>query len=82
MIMMFKIRYNLVDIAWNQYLTHLTSITRGHSSRFVIPRTNSSVYTNSFFPHTIRDWNSLAVDPAEYQSLDAFKHALRDRPLK
>ena len=67
----------LVDIEWNQYLVHLSTSTRGHKSRFVIPHTKSTVFTNSFFPRTIRDWNSLAVDPAEYKSLEAFKLALK-----
>ncbi|XP_072033110.1 uncharacterized protein [Amphiura filiformis] len=82
LIMMYKIRYNLVDISWDHYLTHLSSSTRGHSSRFFIPQTSSTVYTNSFFPRTIRDWNNLPEDPAGYPSLDAFKLAVRDRPQK
>ena len=80
--MMYKIRYGLVDIEWNQYLVHLSTSTRGHKSRFVIPHTKSTVFTNSFFPRTIRDWNSLAVDPAEYKSLEAFKLALKAHPSK
>ncbi|XP_038045149.1 uncharacterized protein LOC119719722 [Patiria miniata] len=40
--MMYKIRYNLVDIPWNNYLTQLSTSTRGHSSRFTIPHTRSS----------------------------------------
>ena len=80
--MMYKIRYGLVDIEWNQYLVHLSTSTRGHKSLFVIPHTKSTVFTNSFFPRTIRDWNSLAVDPAEYKSLEAFKLALKAHPSK
>ena len=78
--MMYKIRYGLVDIEWNQYLIHLSS-TKGHKSGFVIPHTESTVFTNSFFPCTIRNWISLAVDPADYKSLDAFKLELK-APLK
>jgi hypothetical protein len=78
---MYKIHHNLVDIKEDQYLTPLTSRTRGHNSRFRIPKTKSSVYTSSFFPRTIRDWNNLQKDPAEYASLDTFKAALRDRRL-
>jgi hypothetical protein len=80
--MMYKIRFNLVDIPWNTLLTHSTTSTRGHGSRFTIPHTSSSVYASSFFPRTIRDWNNLPVDPAAYPSLDAFKLALRDPRLK
>ena len=80
--MMYKIRNNLVDIPWRSYLTELSTSTRGHSSRFTIPHTNSSVYASSYFPRTIRDWNNLTFDPAAYPSLDAFKSAVRDLRLK
>ena len=76
--MMFKIHQNLVDIREDQYLSPSSSTTRGHSSRFRIPQTKSSVYTMSFFPRTIRDWNNLQKDPAVYSSLDTFKAVLRD----
>jgi hypothetical protein len=80
--MMYKLRYNLVDIPWSSYLTHLSTRTRGHSSRFTIPHACSTAYASSYFPRTIRDWNNLPVDPAAYQSLNAFKSALRDLRLK
>ncbi|XP_072027820.1 uncharacterized protein [Amphiura filiformis] len=65
LLMMFKIRFDLVDIPWNHYLTLHSSSTRGHSSRFMQPHTNSSVFANSYFPRTIRDWNNLPVDPLQ-----------------
>ena len=80
--MMYKIRYNLVDIPWNLDMSQLASSTRGHSSRFFVPRTHSSAYASSFFPRTIQEWNRLPVDPAAYQSLNCFKTALRDARLK
>ena len=76
--MMFKIRFNLVDIPWKNYLSPLSTTTRGHGSRFAIPHTNVDAYARSYFPRTIRDWNMLPINPAEYQTLDAFKTALRD----
>ena len=82
LVMLYKIRFNLVDINWNDYLTTHSSATRGHSSRFFIPHTSSSAYARSFFPRTIREWNNLPVDPAAYVSLDVFKSSLRDPSLK
>ena len=76
--MMYKIRFGLIDIPWEQHLTPLSTATRGHSSRLVTPHTNISAYSKSFFPRTIKEWNALPVDPADYQSLDTFKAALRD----
>ena len=82
LLMLYKIYYNLDDIDRKDYLTLHSSTTRGHSYRFFIPHTSSSAYTSSFFPRTIRNSNSLPVDPAAYPSLDAFKSALRDPGLK
>ena len=78
LVMLYKIHHDLVDIKASDYLTPLSTITRGHVSRYSIPHTSSTRYTCSFFPQTIRDWNNLAFDPAAYISVDAFKAALRD----
>ena len=75
--MLYKIRFGLVDIPWEQHLTPLSSSTRGHSLRFLVPHTNITAYSNSFFPRTTREWNVLPVNPADYQTLDAFKDVLR-----
>jgi hypothetical protein len=75
--MMYRIRFDLIDITWSKYMTPVTSNTRGHASRFQHLRCSSDPYLYSFFPSTIRDWNRLASDPAASPSLDAFKTALR-----
>jgi hypothetical protein len=75
--MMYRIRFNLVDIDWREHLTESSSITRGHRSRFMVPFGRTDVYTSSFFPRTSRDWNNLKMDPALSTSLDAFKSTLR-----
>lgn len=76
LMMMYRFRYDLVDIPWYQYLSEAASITRGHGSRFVIPLCKTQAYQCSFFPRTARDWNLLQKDPADAQSLNAFKIAL------
>ena len=53
--MMYRIRFDLVDINWKDYLREAKSRTRGHNSRFLIPHTNTNQYTFSFFPRTSRD---------------------------
>jgi hypothetical protein len=75
--MLYRIRFNLVDIDWREHLTESSSITRGHGSRFMVPFGRTQVYASSFFPRTSRDWNNLEVDPALSSSLDAFKSVLR-----
>ena len=76
--MLFRIRFNLVDIDWKDHLIPLTSTTRGHASRFWIPHSSSQVFSSSFFPCTCREWNNLKKDPAVFPSLDAFNRALRE----
>lgn len=40
------------------YLTPTGTKVRGHNKRFLIPYTRSDTYQHSFFPATIRLWNS------------------------
>lgn len=74
--MMYRIRFDMVDIDWRDYLTEAKSRTRGHSSRFQIPHSNTNQFTSSFFLRTSRDWNSLKRDPADHPSLESFKSTL------
>ena len=71
--MLYRVRFGLVDIDWRHYLTKSTSNTRGHGSRLWVPYCSTEVFSASFFPRTIRDWNALQFNPAEVPSLDAFK---------
>ena len=73
-VMMYRIVYDLVDIPPAPYLqqTSLYS-TRGHSIRFLVPYTRTSVYRNSYFPQAIRLWNSLPGSLVVADSLDSFK---------
>ena len=77
--MLFRIRFNLVDINWKDHLSESTSTTRGHthSCRFMNPHCSSQAYNSSFFTRTSREWNTLKMDPSDFQTLDAFKSALR-----
>ncbi len=78
LVMMFKIHNDLVDITSSNHLKLSASKTRGHSSRYTQIQSTTLVYGNSFFPRTIKDWNGLQKDPAEYTSLSTFKTAMRD----
>jgi len=39
-----------------------------------------AAYSNSFLPHTILDWNALAMDLLLFQTVDAFKNYLFTDP--
>ena len=79
--MLYRIRNGLVEVDSGQYLTKSESTTRGHTSRFLVPYCRSRPLLSSFFPRTIRDWNGLSRDPADFPSLSLFKNYLKELPF-
>ena len=78
--LMFKIINDLIAIPAEEYLTKSSSRTRsGASNSYRLYTTNTSTYANSFFPRTIKDWNSLPIDIKAVESLDQFKEGLASR---
>lgn len=60
LIMMYRIVYNLIAIPSQVYLTPvITTTTRGHSMRFIVPQSRIKTHQYSFFPSAIRLWNTL-----------------------
>ena len=75
--MMFKIIHDLVDIPQEEYLTPASKRTRTrHSHKFRQIPASSDYYLNSFFPKTVRLWNSLPATVADAPSLVLFKREL------
>ena len=73
----YKIVNNLVEIPSSKYLSPCTRPTRHHhNNTFQIPCSNSDYHLNSFFPRTIRTWNSLPNKVVESTSLETFKRNL------
>ena len=67
--MLYKIQNKEVAIS-----TENSRFTRNmHNLSFQIPNSNSDYRKFSFFPHTIRDWNSLQPDIVSAGSLTTFK---------
>ena len=79
--MMYKIVHNIVSIHQGHYLTPCTSSTRHHNFTYKIPysRVNSHLY--SFFPSTIRLWNSLDSETVNQTSLQQFKRSLSNQVI-
>lgn len=72
--MMYKIANGLVGIPANQYLIPVNIVTRKqHSLSYLIPHSRCNYHLYSFFPSTIRLWNSLPQYIVNQNSLDAFK---------
>ena len=74
--MMYRIVHELVDIPVESYLIPLTSMTRGHDSRFHQIRTSNTIYQYSFFPRTIILWNQLPQTAVSQTTLEAFQNQL------
>ena len=75
--MMYRIVHVLVDIPVEPYLIPLTSMTRGHDSRFhQIRTTNTTRYQYSFFPRTIILWNQLPQTAVSQTTPEAFENQL------
>lgn len=74
--MMYRIVNNLVDIPPTPYLNKTSLSTRGHSERFLIPHTRTSIYRHSYLPSAIRQWNRLPGSMVAADSLDSFKTQL------
>ena len=73
--MLYKMANSLVAIDASPLLVPMEGIQHSaHPHRYVVPTTRTVLHQNSFFPRTIRQWNSLPSSVAQASSLDAFKH--------
>ena len=75
-VMVYKIIHNLVDIEPCNYLTSSQLPTRGHHHRFQQLPTYIDSYKYSFYPDTIKIWNSLPEHIVEATTLQLFKEGL------
>ena len=74
-LLLFKIIHHLVDIDIDDLLPPRPSnhSTRGHSERFLQLSSRINAYSNSFFPSSIRLWNSLPEDAIILSDFNLFK---------
>lgn len=78
--MLFKINNNIVVVPESP-LQQGDQRTRG-SCRFAQLQTSTNTYRESFFPCTIRDWNSLPTRITDSQSYEGFRAAVRSLPVR
>ena len=74
LIIFYKIIHCLVDASFT--LTSLSTSTRGHSQRFVIPFARTDSYLHSFLPSTLNLWNSLPDSLIDLNDINHFKRDL------
>ena len=76
LVMMYKVTYGLIAINKEVYLTLSNSRTRSTTKNSLLYRQiscNTEAYRNSFFPRTVKDWNSLSDSIVKSDSVDIFK---------
>jgi len=79
--MLFKILNGVVAIPADKHLTLNDRPARNRNSKTLKVYTwNTDYYGNSFFPHTVRDWNSLSEDSVSAQTIVQFKATLSPQP--
>ena len=66
----------IVSIDFLHYLQPSSSMTRGHSQRFIPISTRVNTYQHSFLPSVIRMWNSLPIEIVSMNNVDNFKSKL------
>ena len=75
---MYKITNDIVHIDESNYLLPPTETRtrRSHNFKYYLEQTNNDVFKFSYFPRTIREWNTLRVDIVSSTSLDTFQRKL------
>ena len=76
LVLFYKIIHGQVDLALPNYIQTNPRLTRGNDLKFIQPSTNTNVYKHSFFPATVRAWNSLPANITHADSTDVFKSYL------
>ena len=75
--MFYKIINNLISVP-HDHLIQSSTTTRGHSVRFIHLPARTNTYLHSFFPSTIRLWNTLPEHIVTSPDLDKFKALLEN----
>ena len=77
--MFYKIKNNLVHVPTDDLVP---SVSSRHPNNFSVPRSRVDAHLSSFFPDTIRLWNSLPEPPKSATSLEEFKSLISDITIK
>lgn len=76
--MLYKMHHNLVAIDQQKCLKPAGRYSRHtHRLSYKVPTSVTNYHQYSFFPTTIRDWNSLSLNFVEAQSINSFRAQLK-----
>ena len=77
--LMYKMANNLVNATSNSLLTPYPYCTKNMPTHAFTPLDiipEKKYYSKTFFPRTVKDWNSLTTSTAQAPSIEAFKASL------
>ena len=75
--MLYKIHHGMVAVNKAQYLTPAARTSRHtHRSSYLVNEASTDYIRQSFFPRTVREWNSLPATVVDAPSLESFKARL------
>ena len=74
--MMYKATNDVVELHLPDYIHRATTRTRRHHDKFVLPFARLNTFKGSFYPSTVRLWNSLPQHIIALPSAEDFKLAL------
>ena len=75
--LLFKIINGLVAIPATDHIVFNTRPSRsGHNKQIKVITTNTDIYKNSFFPRTIKDWNSLSESAVNSDTVNGCKDSI------
>ena len=75
--MIYKILNNMVAVPFDKYRAPITTYTRGHLQRFHQVAAHVNAYLCSFFPSTIKLWNSLPESVIQARNVEEFKKLIQ-----
>ena len=76
--MVYRIRNNMIAMPARTSLTPATrSFRYGNSASYIVPSARCDYYHHSFFPSSIRYWNTLPQTVVDSSSLDMFKQRVQ-----
>ena len=76
LVMFYKILQGSVMLNLPHEISPLVSVTRGHDMRYQIPFSRINVHKFSFFPATVKQWNSLPELVVKLESIGRFRSSV------
>ena len=76
-----KAKFGLVNIPLNHLQSNLSTTRRGNKG-YTIPSSNINSHLYSFYPNTIRLWNSLPDNVKNCKTIESFKGQLEKTTVR